>query len=486
MPDTCTGLGFRFEGRRIPAVPGQSLAAALAAAGELVLGTGKDGSPRGAFCGMGVCHDCLVVVDGRAGQRACMTAARDGAEVSRQPLRPDLADPALRPLATLGVAGPERACDLLVVGAGPAGLAAAVAARDAGADVVLVDERPSPGGQYYKQPATGDAATRADGQARRGAALVARARALGVEIRSGVAVWGAERRHDGALAVSALEDGAGLTLVPRALVVATGAYERAPLFPGWTLPGVMTSGALQTLLRADGTVPRGRILVAGNGPLNIQVAVEALRRGAQVVGVVEAAPEPGPGSAAGLDLLRADTRLAAAGVAALARLRMAGVPVHWGRRVVAVLGDGRARSARVAPVDGAGAAYEVAAEIVALGEGFGPRRAPPPATSRPCARRRTCGRRSRPRRRCGPTTRGSRWPTRRATAQRPGSPPPRAAAAQRAAATAVRCRGAGPAGAARRPGAEAAGPHRQAGQGGGWPRPGEPTALRHPLPPPAR
>ncbi len=371
MPDAPAAIAFWFEGEVVLASPGQSLAAALTAAGRLRLGTGKDGAPRGAFCGMGVCHDCLVVVDGRAGQRACMTAARAGLDVGRQPFRPDLAAPALRPLAEPGAARPDRACDLLVVGAGPAGLAAAVAARGAGAGVVLVDERPSPGGQYYKQPATDDARARADRQARHGAALVARARALGVEILSGAAVWGAERRPDGTLAVAVLADGESRLLLPRALVVATGAYERAPVLPGWTLPGVMTTGALQTMLRADGAVPRGRILVAGNGPLNIQVAVEALRRGAQVVGVVEAAAAPGSGSAAGLALLRADPRLAAAGLAALARLRAAGVPVHWGHRVVGVAGEDRAARARVAPVAG-GAVVEIPAEIVALGEGFAP------------------------------------------------------------------------------------------------------------------
>ncbi len=364
-------LAFRFEGRRIQALPGQSLAAALTAAGELALGTGKDGAPRGAFCGMGVCHDCLVVVDGRAGQRACMTAARDGLDVARQPLRPDIADPALRPLARPDARAAERACDVLVVGAGPAGLAAAVAAREAGADVIVLDERPSPGGQYYKQPATEGERARADGQARRGAALIGRARALGVEIHSGAAVWGAERRPDGALTVAAVEDGATFAVVPGALVVATGASERAPVIPGWTLPGVVASGALQTMLRADGAVPRGRILVAGNGPLNIQVAVEALRRGAAVVGVVEAASRPRAGRAPTLDLLRADARLTAVGTAALGRLRLAGVPVHWGCRVVGVTGDGRAERARVAPVDGGGD-FEIAADFVALGEGFAP------------------------------------------------------------------------------------------------------------------
>ena len=372
MPELRAALAFGFEGRRIAASPGQSLAAALTAAGELHLGFGKDGSPRGAYCGMGLCHDCLVVVDGQAGQRACMRAAEQGLDVRRQPVRPDIADPALRALAPPGPAAPERSCDLLVVGAGPAGLAAAVAARKAGANVLLVDERSRPGGQYFKQPATAAERARADRQARRGAALIDRARASGVEFLQSTTVWGAERRPDGALAIAILQEGRGRILLPRAVVVATGAFERAPIVPGWTLPGVMASGALQMMLRADGAVPQGRILIAGNGPLNIQVAVEALRRGAQIVGVVEAAPPPESRRAAVRDLLRADLRLAAAGLAGLARLRSAGVPVHWGRRVVAVSGRDGVERVRVGQVQGRAADIEIAADIVVFGERFAP------------------------------------------------------------------------------------------------------------------
>jgi len=370
VPEDPSEIAFRFQGRAFAARRGHSLAAALAMAGEFTLGTGKDGSPRGAFCGMGVCHDCLVVVDGRAGQRACMTPARDGLTVWRQPLRPDPRDAAIGPLAEPPGDEADRLCDVLVVGAGPAGLAAAVAARSAGAGVVIVDERPSPGGQYYKQPSTEAARRRMDRQARTGAALIGRARAIEVEILSGTAVWGAERRPDGTLAIAALRDVTSSTFRPRTLVVATGAFERVPILPGWTLPGVMTAGALQTLLRANGVVPRGRVLVGGNGPLNLQVAVEALRHGAQVVGVIEAAPAPWSRAAEAMALVRADGRLAATGLAAMTRLKAAGVPVHWGCRVRAVEGDGRVERVRIGPLDGSATERTLAAEVVALGEGF--------------------------------------------------------------------------------------------------------------------
>ena len=238
--------------------------------------------------------------------------------------------------------------------------------------MILIDERTAPGGQFYKQPATAAGRRRIDRQARAGAALIAEARIRGVEILSGTLVWGAERRPDGTLAVAALKDRAALAFVPRRLVVATGATERAPILPGWTLPGVITAGALQTLLRSGGAVPPGPILVAGNGPLNLQVAAEALRMGAELAGVVEAARPPWSRFRSALALVAADARLAAAGLGAVARIRAAGVPIHWRSSVLRVEGDGRAERVIVGPVDGSGAETTIAAGTVAIGEGFLP------------------------------------------------------------------------------------------------------------------
>ena len=144
-----TEVMFHFGGRPISGRPGDTVAAALIDAGELGCRELADGSVRGVFCGMGVCHECLVTVDGVPGRRACMTALQDGMRVERQPARPELPAVADEP----ALSDRELACDVLVVGGGPAGMAAAAAAAEAGLDVVLVDERPKLGGQYYKQPA---------------------------------------------------------------------------------------------------------------------------------------------------------------------------------------------------------------------------------------------------------------------------------------------------------------------------------------------
>src|SRR5215831_14367803 len=159
-------IAFRFDGRELSALPGETIAAALAAADIVAVRQARSGSPRGPFCGMGVCFDCLVTVDGRPNQRACLTKVEAGMDVRSSPV------------ATSGPSEPavpaeEIACDVLVVGAGPAGLSAARSLALCGANVIVADERLHPGGQFYKPLAPSHAAdlTGLDRQFRDGALL---------------------------------------------------------------------------------------------------------------------------------------------------------------------------------------------------------------------------------------------------------------------------------------------------------------------------
>ena len=280
-PGPCP-LKLSFEGRPVPARPGETLAAALTAAGELVLRLTRGGAGRGLFCGMGVCQDCLVEVDGVPNRRACMTRI-EGPHTIRRQQSPAAAPATVGPLPPAALATPE----LLVVGGGAGGLAAAAVAAEAGAEVVLLDERPQPGGQYYKQPsASRGAIARPDAQFAGGRALIERARRAGVRLVSGAQAWGA---FAAPLEVAAVTPEGAAVYRPRRLVIATGAYERGLPVPGWTLPGVMTTGAAQTLLRSYGVLPGRRVLVAGNGPLNLQVALELARAGAEIVALAELA-----------------------------------------------------------------------------------------------------------------------------------------------------------------------------------------------------
>lgn len=358
---------FRFEDREIEARPGQSLAAALLEAGEAGLRETRTGGLRGLYCGMGVCQECLVRVE-KENQpteqvRACMTPAQPGLLVTRGRFlaETDVAGGGAPPIGLTDL--PEEAPEVLVVGGGAGGLAAALAARQAGCDVLLLDERKIPGGQYYKQAA---GAPTLDAQQREGEALVAAADRAGVRRWQGAEVWGAFAPD----LLLAHHEGATWRLRPQVLILATGAYERPWPVPGWTLPGVMTTGAAQTLWRSQRTLPGRRVVVAGAGPLNLQVAWELSRGGAEIVAVAEAAPPPAPSRwRAGARLIAAGPRLAATGLAQIAALRSAGTRVRWGMQVTRIeASPGGLR----ATLDGAGGRETFEADAVALGYGFLP------------------------------------------------------------------------------------------------------------------
>jgi glycine/D-amino acid oxidase-like deaminating enzyme len=364
-------LTIRFDGAEIKARPGDTIAAALIANGIGSQGTAKNGEPRGVFCGMGVCHDCLVTVDGQAAVRSCMTKASDGMVVERHYAKPAIAsgyaDLAAVPEGPLA----QEEVDILVVGAGPGGLASALAAADAGTRVLIVDERPAPGGQYYKQPATRLAIPESgpDAQSRAGADLIASVQDRGVEIRGETLIWGAFREQE-RLIIGVIRQGRASYLLPRMTIIATGAFEQPGIFPGWTLPGVLTTGACQTLLRSYGVIPGKTVLVAGNGPLNLQVAAELARAGATVAGVAEAAPAPWQRPAASLALMAADPALAIAGTRYLAELQHRGIPIKWQHRLSRVEGTGRAE--RAVLIDPAGGEHVIAVDAICITEGFAP------------------------------------------------------------------------------------------------------------------
>ncbi|RVT81512.1 FAD-dependent oxidoreductase [Rhodobacteraceae bacterium CCMM004] len=349
---------FTFDGADIAAAPGASLAAALTAAGVRGFRETETGSERGIFCGMGVCQDCLVTVDGRPGRRACMTAAAEGLDVRRQPARPPLTPP---PATTLTPV--LRTPQVLVLGGGAGGLTAAIAAREAGAEVLLLDERTTTGGQYFKQ-ASGSVPP-LDAQQAEGARLVSAARAAGVEMLHGAEVWGA---FPGPRILAA--DAAHVyDVAPRALIVATGAYERPLMIPGWTEPGVMTVGAAQTLWRSYRTLPGRRVAVFGNGPLSAQVALELARGGAEIAFLGEAAPDPLRRPGATFAMLRHDPRLAAKGAAMLAALARRGVRVAHGTRPTRIA---RQDATLTVSWEGPRGAAEAEVDAVCLSFGFHP------------------------------------------------------------------------------------------------------------------
>ena len=194
----------------------------------------------------------------------------------------------------------EVQSEVLVIGAGPAGIAAATAAAEQGREVVLLDDNAAPGGQIWRAGIAGAFAGEAQGED------AAKRRAIARLERSGAKILGGHRVFDALAPGSAqargsmralrqdraAQDRAGSTAVRfsyRQAILATGARERFLPFPGWTLPGVFGVGGLQALVKGGFDVKGKRVLVAGTGPLLLAVAAHLKAYGAIVVGVAEQA-----------------------------------------------------------------------------------------------------------------------------------------------------------------------------------------------------
>lgn len=177
--------------------------------------------------------------------------------------------------------------DVLVVGAGPAGIAAAVTAADCGRRVGLIDDNPTPGGQIWRSGADLPRAARA-WLVRLEASTVVRLQGWRVfdaptplvllAERNGASVSGADNRSELA------------ELHADRVILATGARERFLPFPGWTLPNVTGVGGLDALVRGGLPIAGKRVVLAGTGPLLLAVAAHLAQRGARIAAVCEQAP----------------------------------------------------------------------------------------------------------------------------------------------------------------------------------------------------
>ena len=178
--------------------------------------------------------------------------------------------------------------DVVVIGAGPAGLAAAATSAEAGLSTLLLDENAGPGGQVFRAIASTPVTDRnqlgADYWV--GADLVQALRASNAEVIQRATVWSLDRNLDIAVSVG----GASAFVKAKRVILATGALERPFPIAGWTLPGVMTAGAAQTMLKSSALVPDGRTVIAGQGPLLWLLAAQILRLGGRIDRVLDTTP----------------------------------------------------------------------------------------------------------------------------------------------------------------------------------------------------
>lgn len=248
---------------------------------------------------------------------------------------------------------------LVVIGAGPAGLSAAIEAAKAGVKVLVIDENSKPGGQLFKQihkffgSKEHKAGTRGLDI---GTLLLDETKRLDIDVWLNSEVCGIDKNKN----IWVVKNGEESVYIETdTIIIASGAMENAISFPGWTLPGVMSAGAAQTMINVNRVLPGKRVVMLGSGNVGVIVSYQLLQAGADVAAIVEAAPV-----------------LGGYGVHT-AKVRRAGVPFYTSHTISRAIGKDRVEAAEIVQLDSnwkpvPGSEKTIEADTICLATGLTP------------------------------------------------------------------------------------------------------------------
>ncbi len=347
-------VSFSFNGKQIFGKKGEMLSSALIANDIQIFGHHpKDEAPQGIFCANGQCAQCTVMVDGVA-VKSCMTALQEGMKVESVEGYPALPEDdqtvEFQPIETIET-------DVLIIGAGPAGLQAALTLGKLGAQVTLIDDKDRLGGKLLLQTHKFFGSVADSYAGTRGIEI---AKILEKEVRSfsNIDIW-LDSPCIGVFSdqlIGVLKGDVYIQVKPKKLLVATGAREKMLAFPGNTLPGVYGAGAFQTLVNRDLVKSSEKIFIIGGGNVGIIAGYHAIQAGIEVVGLVEALPKCG-GYKVHED-----------------KLRRLGVPIYTRHTVIAAHGKDHVDSVTISAIDekfqpiaGTERSFEVDTVLIAIG-----------------------------------------------------------------------------------------------------------------------
>jgi len=346
---------FTFNGQKIEAYKGETIAAALHAAGIKVLKRSiTHERPRGFFCAIGKCASCMMNVNGVPNVKTCVTLSEDGMVVESQYGRGILKTERNPEKSAIK----KMSTQVAVVGAGPAGLTAAVTARKYKAEVLVIDENPHAGGQLVKQTHKffGSSREQAGTRGTQIAKELFEQTKDTLLLQAAVIGYYNNTENDDKHLLALVKDRALIELKAEKVIVATGASERMLLFENNDLPGVYGAGAVQTLMNVYGIKPGNNVLMVGAGNVGLIVTYQLLQAGVNVKAVVEAMPHIG-----GYHVHAA-------------KIRRCGVPIHTSTSIKKAVGEEYVTGAVTVsldetwnPISGTEKEYEVDTICLAVG-----------------------------------------------------------------------------------------------------------------------
>jgi NADPH-dependent 2,4-dienoyl-CoA reductase/sulfur reductase-like enzyme/Fe-S-cluster-containing hydrogenase component 2/bacterioferritin-associated ferredoxin len=329
-------ISFTFKGEKCTAFKGMVISSALFLNNIHVFGHHPKNSnaAQGIFCANGQCSQCNVIANGIP-VKACMTFLEDGMEIKPCNGLPEL--PHINNVPESGDPSIMQ-CEVLIIGAGPAGLSAAKILGENYIDVVLVDDKNQLGGKLVLQTHKFFGSQKDVYAGKRGIEI---GQILGEDVLNleSVSVWlnstAVAVFSDGIVGV--LKDNTNYYLIkPDYLLIATGAREKMLVFPGNTLPGVYGAGAFQTLVNRDLVKAADKIFIVGGGNVGLIAGYHAVQAGINVVGLIEALPECG-GYKVHED-----------------KLRNLGVPIFTKHTIISANGKEKVESITIGKLDGKG------------------------------------------------------------------------------------------------------------------------------------